>query len=351
MKPTKLPSGSWRIKVYLGKDENGKRIYQSITKPNKFECIQEAVQIAQHRQEVSRDSANMTLEEAIDKYLTLKSAVLSPATIRGYDTIKRNHLQPEMKMPLRNITDNVAQAAINREAKNAKAKTVKNVYGLLTAVMNQFANRKPVVRIPQEETYEGTVLSIDECKHLIDAVKGDIAEMPILLALFLGLRRSEIMGLTHENWDSDKRLLHVTNAVVFDKGNKQVTKTTKTKKSKRSITVSEYLAQRLDAYTAVGLPFCPIHPSTISKRLTAICEREGIRHVRLHDLRHQNASIMLSLGTPDKYAMERGGWSSTQVMKKIYQHTFDSKRNEVNNEIDKFFNDLVGIKKEETAEN
>ena len=50
---------------------------------------------------------------------------------------------------------------------------------------------------------------------------------------------------------------------------------------------------------------------------------------------------MLMFGIPDKYAMERGGWSSSSVLKRVYQHTFSEERRQVDERIDGFFNDLL----------
>jgi integrase len=61
-----------------------------------------------------------------------------------------------------------------------------------------------------------------------------------------------------------------------------------------------------------------------------------------HDLRHLNASVMMTLGIPDKYAMERGGWSTDNVLKSVYQHTFSTERVVVDNKIDSYFNNIVG---------
>ncbi|MEG2639335.1 MAG: hypothetical protein RR992_07505, partial [Clostridiales bacterium] len=60
-------------------------------------------------------------------------------------------------------------------------------------------------------------------------------------------------------------------------------------------------------------------------------------HCRFHDLRHVNASIMLMLGVPDKYAMKRGGWATERIMKDIYQQTFKDEESIVNNKIDDYF--------------
>lgn len=59
---------------------------------------------------------------------------------------------------------------------------------------------------------------------------------------------------------------------------------------------------------------------------------------RFHDLRHYNASIILALGVPDKYAMERMGHSTTDMLKKVYQHVMTEKRKEVSDVVNAHMN-------------
>jgi integrase len=73
-------------------------------------------------------------------------------------------------------------------------------------------------------------------------------------------------------------------------------------------------------------------------------KRNGIE-MTFHDLRHLNASIMLMLGIPDKYAMERGGWSTDNVLKSVYQQTFSSERQKIDKIIDGYFNGIVSDSK------
>ena len=79
----------------------------------------------------------------------------------------------------------------------------------------------------------------------------------------------------------------------------------------------------------------------ISKRLNKLLANNGIEGLSFHGLRHMNASIMVALGIPDKYAMERGGWSTDHVMKSVYQHTFSKEREAVDDKIDDFFNSII----------
>jgi integrase len=83
--------------------------------------------------------------------------------------------------------------------------------------------------------------------------------------------------------------------------------------------------------------------------------KHGYEGIRFHDLRHLNASVMLMLGIPDKYAMERGGWSTTSTLKSVYQETFSDERRSVDDRIDKYFEDLYvttyDTKEENTSNN
>lgn len=341
MKPTKLPSGSWRCLVYLGKDQNGKRIQKSVTSNDYYDCLEQASKLAKHHHQVSVNPSYMTLGEAIDDYIQLKSNILSPATIRGYKSIRDNHLKPEMGIQLTKLSDTVIQKAINRESKDFSPKTIRNIYGLLTKIFSQYAGRTISASLPQKTPYEAKVLTEDELKSLIKVIQGEEVEVPILLALFLGLRRSEILALTHDDYDPKTKTLTINKALVPNEKNQYVVKTTKTVKSNRKISVPPYLSERLEARIKVDLEFCTVSPSHICTKLKKICKANNLPEIRLHDLRHQNASVMLALGVADKYAMERGGWSSNATMKNIYQHTMSTKRSETDDLINDYFQSLV----------
>jgi integrase len=60
-----------------------------------------------------------------------------------------------------------------------------------------------------------------------------------------------------------------------------------------------------------------------------------------HDLRHVNASVMALLNIPDKYAQERGGWKTDNIMKNVYQQTFSSERRNVDRLINDYFEENI----------
>lgn len=343
MKPTQLKSGAWRVKVFIGKDEQGKKKFLSITRSTKNECLRDAADIAIHHHEIARDHRNMTLGEAIDDYLESRSNILSPSTIRGYDYVRRLTLQNIMDMRLGSITSNVAQREINLEAKTKSPKTVSNIYGVLSVIMHVYCDTDLNIKLPSKQKKDYTILTEDQIKQLIKSIQGHPCEIPVLLGLMLGLRRGEILGLRPEDYDAKNKRISIRRVMVEDKHSHFIEKPTpKTYTSNRDLIVPEYLAKCIENALANGRSLNEYSAARISKVLGTICERNGIPKVTLHDLRRQNASVMLALGISDKYAMERGGWSTPNIMKSVYQMTMSDKRLNADKAINNYFETLAG---------
>lgn len=163
-KAKKLPSGQWRTQVYSHSiplydedgnpitDKNGKqkekRIYESFTADGKKESEYMAAEFALNKKRKARPE-NLTLSEAIDKYINSKDAILSPKTVSEYRKMKKVAFKDIMDLKVKDITEDRLQEAINREAKrnNEKAtknpkpisaKTVKNEYGLVATVLTKY---------------------------------------------------------------------------------------------------------------------------------------------------------------------------------------------------------------------
>ncbi len=92
----------------------------------------------------------------------------------------------------------------------------------------------------------------------------------------------------------------------------------------------------------------PVSRKIVYDRFKKLIKKNDI-DMTFHDLRHLNASIMLMLGVPDKYAMERGGWSTDSVLKSVYQQTFSSERKKIDSMIDSYFNSIISKSEDDTA--
>lgn len=331
-KATKLPSGSWNIKMMI----DGQRI--SVTAFSKQEVEKKAAAIKGGATIVEKQK-KVTLSSAIDDYLTSKNTVLSPATVRGYRTVQKNRFKSLMWRDVHGITKFDVQRAVNEEAKIVSAKTVANAYGLIRPVLkergvNVFGVRMPQVRKPVKQ-----YLQPEDIGKLVDAVKGDTCEVPILLAVWLGMRRSEIIGLCWDCVDTENNLIHIRRAVVPNEKNEWVLKdTAKNESSQRTVECPQYIMDKIKEIPRrkSGRLFT-MHPDTVRKHIHRACQKAGITDTTVHGLRHTNAAVMKTLGIDDRYAMERGGWSCESTYRKTYSYVFDSKKVEANTAINDFF--------------
>ncbi len=350
----KLPSGSWRVQVYAGKDAEGKPRYRSFTRPTKKEAEYEAMTWQMHYKEVTRDTTSMTLAVAMEKYIASKDGILSPSTIRGYDTIRRTTLQELMPVKLNRLTPQMVQEAFNKSSKpytddkgrvrQRTPKTLRNIHGLLSAVLAEYCPSLQLhTTLPQKERKEQHILEPEQIAVLLKAVAGTEMEIPVLLAVWLCMRTSEILGLTWDCVDFDQGTVTVKKALVRDKDNEWVEKTTKTTSSTRTISAPDYIMDKLRAAkdTAPTDHVVEIKGNGLYKRLKIILRKNGLPDIRFHDLRHTSASVMLMLNIPDLYAQRRGGWATNHTMKAVYQHLMDSKRNAVDSAIDEYFYGLI----------
>ena len=104
----KLPSGKWRNLLYVGKDENGKRKYESFTADTKREANLLAMERARELEQgikKDRTPSELTVGEAIDKYIEDRDAILEPKTIREYRGYRRNYLQGLMNVKLKRLSN------------------------------------------------------------------------------------------------------------------------------------------------------------------------------------------------------------------------------------------------------
>ena len=333
-KAKKLPSGMWRVLLYDGKDGNGKRIYKSFTATTKKKAEADAALYS--IQKKKQAESGMTVGEAIDAYIASKENVLSPSTIGGYRVSRRNHLQGIMDIRLEDIDNKTVQAEINREALRLSPKTLRNAHGLLSAALGAYLPDFTLrTSLPAKEH---KFHDLPTPAEVINAVKGTDIELPCMLALWLSLCMSEVRGIRYK--DISGNILTINN-VKIKFGAEEFTKAkAKNYNRNRQLALPQYLLDLIgtgddDAYVVDMLS------QTITKKLKRYVMKSCGKDITFHKLRHLNASVMLELGIPDKYAMERGGWASNNTLKSVYQHTFSTKRKEIDKQIDDYFEKLL----------
>lgn len=331
-KAKQLPSGSWRVQVY--DKETGK--YLSFTSKLPGKAGKNEAELMAREYQLGRKQkreAGKTVGECIDEYISLKENILSPTTIAGYRKDRRNSLAPLCGTYLKDLTATDIQAFINRLALNKSPKTVRNAHGLLVSVLNVYAPELSIrTTLPKPQK---KIKQLPEVSDVLRAIKGSEIELPCLLALWCSLRMSEIRGAKKSNITGN--VLTVCDTIVTAENEAIERHATKTTESTRQIRLPEPIQALISALPEEQDYLTLLSGQAIYKRFSRLLERNGLSHMTFHDLRHMNASVMLALGIPDKYAMERGGWSSPHIMKSVYQHTFTAERQAADDKIDDYF--------------
>lgn len=324
----KLPSGSWRCLVYGGM-KNGKRHYVSITGKSKKEAELKA---AQYLVEHKKDQHNMTLGEAIDKYISSRCNTLSPNTIKDYRNTRRLHVQGIMNIDLYKLTSEDIQQAINIDAQSLSPKTIRNINGLITATLSAYRPEFHAnITLPKRERVNYCIPVDEDIKRLMNDVSGTEMELPILLAAFGTMRRGEICALDAKNINGN--IVHVCSNMVQDNNHGWMIKTPKSYAGDRFIDYPDFVAKLWEGKTG---RIVPMTPTALSRRYDRIRARLKLSF-RFHDLRHYSASIQHAIGIPDAYIMQRGGWASDAVLKQVYRHALEDKTREMNEKINSYF--------------
>lgn len=333
-KARKLPSGSWFAQIMI----DGVR--HSVTAPTEKECIAEAVALKLKIKTQKKDPGNIVLREAYTQYIDSGDGVFSPSTVAGYKRLQRNTFQGIMDMKVRAITNQHIQREIGAMSRQGKSpKYISNAVGLLRPVLAMVSPDFNLdVNTPQKRKPDLRMLSDEEISLLVSAAAGDPAELPIMMALWMGMRLSEIRGAKHKDisFRDGTPYLHICRAIVDDESGTGVVKGTKSYAGDRTIQIPEYIMRLIGD----GNPddhIISLTGQAIYKRFSRLLDKAGIPHCRFHDLRRANTAAMIRLGVDSKYAQERNGWASDYMYKQVYGYVMQDKMDAVSSVIDSYF--------------
>ncbi len=193
----------------------------------------------------------------------------------------------------------------------------------------------PHVQRPEMQTWDE-----DEITRFLEAAKTTPYHHLFYLALFTGMRRSELLALRWQDVDFIMSQIYVSRSLHVLKGGKVVFKSPKTAKGRRTVALppsailmlgEHHEKQKLDrAMLGIplnddGLVFCqldgrPLLPNSVTHAWIKLVRRTGLKPIRLHDARHTHASLMLKQGIHPKIVQERLGHSSVTITLDTYSH-------------------------------
>lgn len=369
----KLPSGSWRCLAYSHTEKltdpktgkiKSKRIYESFTSDDPTPQGKREAEAAAALFQVNKSKTlpkkrpeygNMTLTEAIDRYIDSRSAIRSPTTIQDYRCIQKYAFQDIMQVKLNDLDEPTLIESVNLEAKRTSSrksnnpkpispKRLRNEWGLITAVLNTY-RRDLDYNITLPETVE-RIPELIPAETILKIIKGTEIELAVLLAAWLSFSMSEIRGLTKSKSINGDYLTIREVVVTVDNApyHKEVGKNSTRNRRHRIPPYIKSLIDKVDGDVLV-----PMNGHAIYNRWVRLLSKNNLPHMTFHDLRHLNASVMALLRVPDKYAQERGGWKSDKVMKRIYTQTFPDERIKVDNLIDNYFDSLIDTENKESS--
>lgn len=361
-----LPSGNIRRQVTIGKkekrDKNGNIIYGadglpvmipnriSVTATTRQDAALQAAEIKRKQKINTHIDSNITLRQAISRYIELNSAQLSESTVNGYRIIldygfthiidkKISVLSMDMLQEAVDIESNRKSQSRNARgtSKTISAKTLKNEFGLISTVLKQYRPDLDTAQINKPQVIP-TIHELTSAETIYQLFKGTDMELPVLLAMWLSFTESEIKGLTKSK-SIFGDYIYINQVMIRVNGKNIIKDVAKNPHRNRFHRIPQHIRTLIDRIETDELVPCSAH--TLYNRFRRTLEKNNLPHMTFHDLRHLNVSVLHVLQIPDKYIMDRGGWKTDSVMKGVYLQTLSPERVKVDNTIDQYFNETV----------
>lgn len=341
---TKQKNGKWRCKAYYT-DDAGKYTSKSFTAETKKEAEYLARSFIMERKHAAKPE-NITLGQLADRFIESRSNLLSPSTIVGYKKIRKTALQDIIDYRIGLLTKHLYQKAINDYSVNRSYKTVLSAHSFFRKVLKENGiNIAENIDLPPKEKKQIKVPTVDEVKLLLQYTKGTRLHLYCLFAVILGMRKSEIIAVQWKDIDIDKQTISINKARVKNTDKEYVLKQTKTFDSTRTLHLPSVIIEELGE---VGEPeefIIQDTPDALDSQYKRLQKKMNFPY-NFHSLRHFYASVMLMSGIPNKYAIDRMGHATENMLQRVYQHTFESKQQEYDVILDNFFAETLTPKAE-----
>ncbi len=303
-------------------------------------------------------------------WLETRKGKIDIVTFESYEKFLDSDICPyfkESKIKLNDVNVKTVQDYFDYKLKYGRKKdntglsasTLKKHKNVLSQVLKCAAkegyitsNPCQYVELPKVEQYEAKFLTNEQASAMLSAVKGERLYPILLIATCYGMRRSEICGLQWDAIDFVNNTVTVKRTMVKQK-TLVIKNSTKTASSHRTYPLLPIIKQELlrirheqednrkffgSGYIESNQVFTweggrPITSDYVSHKFKKLIAKYNLPDVRLHDLRHSCASIMLSAGMQLKDVQEWLGHSDISMTANVYGHLDDTRKKKVANEI------------------
>lgn len=344
--------GLWVASVSLGM-VNGKRKRKYIYGKTRAEVSREQTKLLHDlNRGVPIRTAGTTVAAFLERWLATIKPNVRPNTHRNYSIMINRHMLPAIgRIRIEKLTQqHVHELMVAKTQEGLSLRTVINIRNVLRAALNQAMkwdlvprNVATLVDPPKIDPYEPVTLSKAQAAQLIDVLRGDRLEALYAVALSVGLRQGEVLGLRWEDVDLERGRIAVKRQLQVIDGVQTLTEP-KSKTSRRTIPLPpsvmdllrQHRKQQLEERMLAGgrwqaqwdLVFTtpigtPLDDSNLRKQFKAALVRAGLPVMRFHDMRHSAASMLAARGVHPSVAQRILGHANVNTTLAVYTHVDD----------------------------
>lgn len=354
--------GRWAAEISL---PNGKRkVFYGKTRKEVEKKLRDALNDLEKG--VLPPDGRQTVEQFLNYWLSAVEHDIEPSTFRGYGFHVRRFIKEFGKVALAKLTPQQVQAFYARLLKQGLAPTTTNrthaiIKGALKDAMRLgliSRNVLDIVRPPRYEPAPKQVLTEEQARQLLKAVRGDRLEALYVLVLATGMREGELFALLWGDVDFESGSLEVRHGLQRTIQGYRMHRP-KTRSSKRTIALAPHVVKALqqhrqrqeeeklilgDAWdctydlvfpNAFGRPKKPTN--FIRKQFPRMLAKAGLPDIDFHDLRHTAATLLLKRGVHIKVVSEMLGHSSISITLQIYAHVLPNMQRDAADMVAKMF--------------
>lgn len=311
------------------------------TRAEAFKRLTEALQARQDGTLVT--APNQSVASFLNMWL---EQVVKPSrrqgTYRGYEQLVRVHLVPTLgKTRLDKLAPPQVQALLNQKIdEGLSPRTVQYLRAVLRSALNEAIrwnllrrNVAAAVGSPKVERAEFQPFGPEEARRLLVAAKGDRLEALFTVAIAMGLRQGEALGLTWDDVDLEAGRIHVRKQLQRVGGKLQRVEL-KTSSGRRTLTLPNLIVTALRDHrqrqlaagiAPTGFVFTatngsPLDARNVVRSYKVLLGNAGLPDRRFHDLRHSAATLMLVQGVPARVVQAILGHSKIDITLGLYSH-------------------------------
>lgn len=346
------PNGLWVGQVIVGRSsKTGKLVKKVIYDRDQSELVAKKNKLLQQqRRLVSINPDSITVYQWIDHFLTLyKEDTLKENTYASYRWMLDHFIKDSLGgIRLAQLQSIHIQSMIrNMQEDGASPRTAEYAFAIVRSAIRKAIRLNILthdvtlaVDKPKPEHKEVHPLTVKEWDLLFAEAEKESPQFftLILLEWATGLRRSELLGLKWSDIDFEAGTLTVERAVINGKDGPTISDT-KTKQSKRTLTLPKDVLPVLDSHRRKQAPYRlkyrewrdnnlvfpssagkALEPSVISRTFARVARKIGLKGVSFHKLRHDHASRLVMAGVHEKKVQAQLGHSSISITMDIYSH-------------------------------